>query len=109
MKLAILTVIFFISVTASTVVVEESTLVNIPNGYGGWRRVAPESLNEIDPTYDPQADVRFLLFTVNNPLVPQILTWNDMSTVANSHFSSARDTKLLCHGWQRLTKPTIKL
>lgn len=76
--------------------------VRIPDGFGGTKFVLPEEEPEISPSFVPANDVVFLLFTRANPTTPQILSFNDMSTVTSSHFSSARPTKLVCHGWQRL-------
>lgn len=76
--------------------------VRIPDGFGGMKFVLPEEEPEISPSFVPADDMVFLLFTRANPTTPQILRFNDMSSVTSSLFSSARPTKVICHGWQRL-------
>lgn len=100
MKIAIFSLLLVIAVS-STPIVEHPNMFKIPDGFGDWKYVEAEALNEVDPHFVPENDIEFDLFTVNNPTVPQRLTWNDMGTVASSHFSSARDTKFIVHGWQR--------
>lgn len=107
MNFVIFSAIFFV-VTVASPLFEESSDTKpgryeyIPDGFGAMKYVnIDEEQQEVTPAFVPDSDVRLLLFTRANPLVPQILHWSDMSTVANSHWSSARDTKLICHGWQR--------
>lgn len=56
---------------------------------------------EVSPAFDPPADIRFLLFTQANPTTAQIVRFDDMNSVAASHFDSTRPTKFLVHGWLR--------
>lgn len=99
---------FVISLTLCTIAVfatpleRPENLVQIPDGFGGMRLVdlAAES-DEVAPSFVPAQDMVFHLFTRANPTQSQILHFSDMSTVVNSNWSSARETKILCHGWQR--------
>lgn len=106
MKFVIVLTIFVIAAVASPYLKNGSEAkpgryANIPDGFGGLKFVNIDEQQDVTPAFVPENDVRFLLFTQANPLVPQILHWSDMSTVSNSHWSSARDTKLIAHGWQR--------
>jgi len=74
--------------------------VEIPDGFGGMKLVNLDEEPAVDPFFDPPADVRFLLFTRYNPTNAQIIRFNDMNSVAASHFSSTRPTKIIAHGWQ---------
>lgn len=76
-------------------------LVRIPDGFGGMKYVNPNAEQDPSPSYIPADDVEFLLFTLQNPLIPQFLRFDDMSSVANSNWSPNRPTKVICHGWQR--------
>lgn len=76
--------------------------VRVPDGFGGMRLASvAEVYEEVKPSSVPADDMVFHLFTRNNPTVSQILRFDDMSTVVNSNWSPARETKILCHGWQR--------
>lgn len=76
--------------------------VRVPDGFGGMRLASTaEVYEEVAPISVPADDMVFHLFTRNNPTESQILQFNDMSTVVNSNWSPDRETKVLCHGWQR--------
>jgi len=55
---------------------------------------------DVTPAFNARADTRFLVFTRFNPTIGQQINIDDMSTVANTHFSAARPTRILIHGWQ---------
>lgn len=106
MKFVILAAIFVISAFSfpqnpSRVVGDAGEYEKIPDGFGGMKYVNVDEEQEISPMFDVLRDTRFLLFTRFNPTIPQELRGNDMSTVASSHFSAARPTRVLIHGWQR--------
>jgi len=76
--------------------------VKIPDGFGGMKyvNINDEALmNEIDPTFDIPNDVRFLLFTRLNPLVGQVIPFNNMAAVLASNFITNAETKFIVHGW----------
>lgn len=104
MKLFIFVSFLVIAVIASPFTGESEEaeeLIKIPDGHGGWRYVTYEETLEVDPLFVPADDMRFLLFTQANPLTPQILQWNDMSTVSSSNWLGSRPTRIIAHGWQR--------
>lgn len=106
MKFVILSAIFVIQAFAipqspSRLIGDAGEYEKIPDGFGGMKFVNIEEEQEIAPMFVASRDTRFLLFTRFNPTIPQELRGNDMSTVASSHFSTARPTRVLIHGWQR--------
>lgn len=62
---------------------------------------SPLEQQEVSPMFNIRVDTRFLIFTRFNPTVGQVVNINDMATVAASHFSGGRPTRVLIHGWQR--------
>ena len=76
-------------------------MVKIPDGFGGMKVVDLEAETEIDPKFDIQNDVRFLVFTRRNPTVGQEVRFNDMGSVTNSNFLANQKTVFIIHGWQR--------
>lgn len=53
----------------------------------------------IAPLFDAARDVRILLQTRNNRVNPQQLQFLNLASLQNSHFSAARPTRVLIHGW----------
>lgn len=56
-------------------------------------------VNEVVFTFDTEKDVRFELFTPQNPSQPHLLTLGDHTTVKKSQFKWWRQTRILIHGW----------
>lgn len=54
---------------------------------------------DVEPVFNPQQDVVFLLFTRLNPNQPQRIVLNNAATLANSNFNAAHPTRYLIHGW----------
>lgn len=102
MKFVILSAILIVSAlaTPSKILLDDVEYERIPDGFGGMKYVNVNEEQEISPTFDVLRDTRFLLFTRFNPTIPQELRGNDMSSVSASHFSPARPTRVLIHGWQ---------
>lgn len=105
----IFSALFVVAVVASPLLDSkvEKKMVKIPDGFGGMKIVDLEAETEVNPTFDPPNDVGFLLFTRENPLVPQTLVWNDMDSVRNSNFVANRKTIFIAHGWQ--SDPTTEV
>lgn len=109
MKIVILSAFCVLAVIASPLIQDGPSSANgdageyvkIPDGLGGMKYVNFDEVQEISPTFDVFRDTRFLVFTRFNPTIGQQVSVNDMGTVAASHFSSARPTRFLIHGWQR--------
>jgi hypothetical protein len=55
---------------------------------------------EPEPQFNALNDVRFLLFTRNNPTSAQILNMHDLNTVRNSNWDPLRSVRFIIHGWQ---------
>jgi hypothetical protein len=53
---------------------------------------------EPNPTYDPNTDIFFLLFTRQNPTVGQRLSF-DLNTVRNSNWNPNNAVRFVVHGW----------
>ncbi|XP_031622980.1 uncharacterized protein LOC116340565 [Contarinia nasturtii] len=49
--------------------------------------------------FDVDKDVRFDLYTLNNPTVPQILDLNNINTITESNFKSEVPTRIIIHGF----------
>nr|CAD7460068.1 unnamed protein product [Timema tahoe] len=48
--------------------------------------------------WDATTEVKFYLYTQNNPVIPSVITVNDASSLGN--FDSSHETKIVVHGWQ---------
>nr|CAD7448806.1 unnamed protein product [Timema bartmani] len=48
--------------------------------------------------WDATTEVKFYLYTQNNPSTPSVITVNDASSLGN--FDSSHETKIVVHGWQ---------
>lgn len=48
----------------------------------------------------PETGVRFELFTLNNPVVPQTITPLNPETIAASNFNASNPTRFYIHGWR---------
>jgi pancreatic triacylglycerol lipase len=53
---------------------------------------------EIEPAFEPEADMFFLLFTRDNPTTGQNITWS-LESIANSNFRRGAPVRVLTHGW----------
>lgn len=63
----------------------------------------------IAPAFDAQRDVRFLLNTRQNLGASQVLNFNDLTSLRNSNFRSARPTRILIHGFQEGEEANINV
>jgi len=81
----------------------------VPDGFGGMKLVNLDEEQAFDPFFNPPADIRFLLFTRSNPTVGQLIRFDDMNSVASSHFSSTRPTKFIAHGWQSNANTAVNI
>lgn len=71
----------------------------IANGDGQMHLIdASPSELEPEPSFNPEADTAFLLFTRNNPTAAQRITWTAAS-ITNSHFVNANPVRCLIHGF----------
>lgn len=69
---------------------------------GNFEKIALSDLpNEttIDSDFVIERDVRFELFTPENPTEPQVLVLDNYATVKTSNFNWWRPTRILIHGW----------
>lgn len=81
------------SVSASPV--PDSDWQLIPDSDGSMHMVDVKSYtNEIAPMFNPWNDVRFLLFTRDNPFVGQQIILNNAASLASSYFVASRQTRL---------------
>lgn len=61
----------------------------------------------IDPFFDAERDVRFILNTRENLAVGYELRFNDLASLQGSHFNKDRPTRFLIHGF--LEDPTADI
>lgn len=62
---------------------------------------------EPEPTYDPDRDIFYTLFTQRNNLVGQRIT-NTAASIANSQWqSTALGTRFVIHGWQQSASSSL--
>lgn len=104
MKFVILASLFVISAIAlpqNRIIGDAGEYEKIPDGFGGMKFVNVDEFQEIAPMFDVLRETRFLLYTRFNPTIAQELQSTDLSSLTSSHFSSARPTRVLIHGWQR--------
>ncbi|CRK91001.1 CLUMA_CG004689, isoform A [Clunio marinus] len=57
-----------------------------------------KSIQEIDSTFEPIRDTRFLVFTRFNPTIGQVVDLTNMNTVINSNYDVNRPTRFIIHG-----------
>lgn len=53
----------------------------------------------VEPFFNAETDITFLLTTQRNPIVGQRIFWNDMESVRNSNFNPNNPTRFTVHGW----------
>ena len=71
----------------------------IPDGTGKMHLIDLQSYVEpIEPLFVAENDVRFLLFTRQNPTVGQLITF-DLASLQNSNYNPNHPTKFSVHGW----------
>jgi Lipase len=58
-----------------------------------------ESSEPIDPMFDAYRDVRILLHTRQNRVIPQQLLFRNLLSVQQSNFNRNRPLRVLVHGW----------
>jgi Lipase len=72
----------------------------VPDSEGSMHLVDLNSFeNSVEPSYVPETDVVFLLFTRQNPTVGQVIRFNDPQSIANSNFNPSHPTRVIIHGW----------
>lgn len=54
----------------------------------------------VEPSFVPEEDVHFILWTRSNPTVGQRLIIGNLASVQNSNFNRADPTRVMIHGWQ---------
>lgn len=59
-----------------------------------------ELMDMAQPLLDPNEDIQFDLYTLENPIEPQILRINDTQSFENSNFDRRRPTRIFAHGFQ---------
>jgi hypothetical protein len=70
----------------------------VPDGEGKLHVVDIHSKYNVEPSFNPETDTRFMLFTRSNPTNGQQITWTTQS-IQNSNFNSAHPVRFLIHGW----------
>jgi pancreatic triacylglycerol lipase len=82
----------------------------IPNAEGQMYMIdleAPQDLADSVPFFTPANDIRFMLYTRNNPSVGQRILLGDLSSVLNSNYNAAHPTRFTVHGWMGSEQSTV--
>lgn len=80
--------------------VENDNITYVNDGHGHLYKVDIEQAKNVsDPYFSVENDIRFELFTPKNPTKPQILVYNNYTTVKKSNFNWWYPTRILIHGW----------
>jgi Lipase len=58
-----------------------------------------QDTEEVAPTFDAYRDVRILLHTRQNRVLPQQLQFRNLLSVQQSNFNRNRPLRVLVHGW----------
>ena len=61
-----------------------------------------------EPLFVPENDIRFLLYTRQNPATPQIIT-ADLASLQNSNFNPNHETRFTIHGWQGSVQSAVNI
>jgi pancreatic triacylglycerol lipase len=61
----------------------------------------------IEPSFNAEADIVFLLYTRQNPTVGQRLILGDLELIRNSNFNPSHPTRFTIHGWQGSINSTV--
>jgi len=78
---------------------QDGRWVMVPDTNGFLHLVDLESYEEpVEPLFEPENDMRFLLFTRQNPTVAQEITF-DLAVLDASNFNSNNPTHFTAHGW----------
>mgnify|MGYP002655352987 CR=1 FL=1 len=64
---------------------------------------------EINPNFNAEVDIVFLLYTRNNPTVGQRIFFNDLGSVQNSNFNPNHPTRFTVHGWIGSAQSTVNI
>lgn len=84
--------------------------VMVPDAEGRMHMIDMEAYGtEIDPKFDAEVDIAFLLYTRNNPTVGQRIFFNNLASVQNSNFNSAHPTRFTVHGWMGSAQSTVNI
>lgn len=79
---------------------DDSDYTWVKDAQGNISRVHnDEAPKEPTPFFSAKDDVRFELFTPNNPTEPNLLVPDNSTTVKNSNFNPKLPTRILVHGW----------
>ncbi|XP_058833878.1 pancreatic lipase-related protein 2-like [Topomyia yanbarensis] len=60
---------------------------------------AVELLPNPDPHFNPEKDIRFLLYTRSTGDIPERIANNDYDSVMSSRFNADHPTRIIIHGW----------
>lgn len=83
----------------------------IPDGSGKMHLIDlnPIQGEAIEPLFNAQNDVFFMLFTQRNPTSGQRLSTNDANAIRNSQWNSGAPTRFVIHGWNNDAKSAVNI
>jgi pancreatic triacylglycerol lipase len=61
----------------------------------------------VEPLFNAESDVIFLLYTRQNPTVGQRINLRDLNSLRNSNFNAAHPTRITIHGWRGGPNSTV--
>lgn len=68
--------------------------------FGDENFVQAKTSNVSDRSLHVDEDVQIELFTLRNPIVPQILRMNNINTIIKSNFNCKAPTRIIIHGFR---------
>lgn len=71
----------------------------VPDGDGNMHMIDVNDKEDIEGSFNAAADVRFILFTVNNRNAGQTIAINNAGQLSASHYNAAWPTRFIIHGW----------
>jgi pancreatic triacylglycerol lipase len=82
----------------------------VPDSEGFMHLVDLRSVEDsIEPSYVPETDLVFLLFTRQNPTMGQVIRFNDPQSIENSNFNPNHPTRLTIHGWNGSPRASVNI
>lgn len=107
MKFTTTLVLFALIAGIAAKSLNEHRFALVPNAEGQMHLVDLEAPEEPENFFNPDIDIRFMLYTRNNPTTGQRLILNDIESVRASHFNAAHKTRFTIHGWMGSEQSTV--
>lgn len=81
-----------------------------PNSMGKMHLVDLKPTDEqVEPMFNPESDIHFLVFTRQNPTAGQRISLNSAASVRLSNFNANHPTRITIHGWQGSSQDAVNI